>query len=288
MKHVKAYAKVNLGLEVVRKRADGYHDLCTLFQSIDFFDSLTFFPDNGGQIVLEGTDPTIPWDERNLIYKAAKAVQDRVRASAGVRIYVEKNIPAGKGLGGGSSDAAMTLYSLNRLWGLGVEKNELKEMGKTLGADVPYFLEGGLCLGRARGDDLTPLDDPGPLWILLVLPEIFVKTSSVFERLAPLTSRGKESKIIRFLETRDYGVLENTLEETVLNLHPQIEEIKRLFYKLEAELSLISGSGSAVFGLYRDRERALKAYERMGEKYSKRLVRTLSRPQYWDSIEVGV
>ena len=288
MKRVRAHAKINLGLEVVRKRTDGYHDLCTLFQSVDFFDSLTFFPDDSGRIVLEGTDPSVPWNEENLIYKAARVMQNRVGESAGVRIHVVKNIPAGKGLGGGSSDAAMTLYSLNRLWGLAADKNELKEMAKGLGADVPYFLEGGLCLGRARGDDLTLLDDPGSQWVLLVLPELFIKTSSVFGRLAPLTSRGKESKIIRFLETRDYGVLENTLEETVFTLHPSIEEIKRLFYKLEAELSLMCGSGSAVFGLFRDRGRALRAQERLGAEYTVHLVQTLSRPKYWNSIEVGV
>lgn len=286
--HVKAFAKVNLGLEVTGKRVDGYHNIRTLFQSVDFCDSLTLAPTVQGRVELEGNDPSLPWDERNLVFRAAMALKERFRVSQGVKIRLDKAIPAGKGLGGGSSDAAVTLYALNKLWGLEADKHILVEIAKTLGADVPYFLEGGLCLGTGRGDELTPLDDLSQIFLVLALPDICVLSSTIYERLSPLTSRGKDSKITKFLDTLEFGILENSLEETVFSLHPQLKDIKRLFYRKESVLSLVSGSGAAVFGLFRHRERALEVCGQLKTEYPLRLVKSLSRAQYWDGIEAGV
>jgi len=285
---VRSFAKINLGLEVVRKRPDNYHDLRTLYQCVNFYDTLEFIPKTHGRIVLKGNNPQIPWDEQNLIYLAAALLKEKFSVTTGVEIRVDKKIPVGGGLGGGSSNAAMTLHSLNTIWDLKCSKKELVEVGRTLGADVPYFLEGGLCVGQGRGDELTRLEDLDPFYCVLVFPELSIITAAVYQRLSLLTSEGKDSKISRFLDNLEYGFLENSLEETVFNLHPQLREIKRLFYKLESELSLVSGSGSTVFGLFHQRKKALDVCERLKNTYSLSLAKSLSRAQYWDSINAGV
>ncbi|MGD2294248.1 MAG: 4-(cytidine 5'-diphospho)-2-C-methyl-D-erythritol kinase [Candidatus Aminicenantes bacterium] len=282
---VKSFAKINLGLEVIGKRDDDYHDLRTLLQAVDFHDTLTFEALSSDLIALKGNDPSIPWDRRNLVYRAAAALKERFRVAEGIDIFVDKNIPAGRGLGGGSSNAAMTLYALNKVWSLHADKRELAEIGQTLGVDVPYFLEGGLCLGTGRGDELSLLEDLEPLPCVLVIPDMTILTSTVYEQLPPLTSRSKDSKIIKFLDSHDFGLLENSLEETVFNLNPQLKDIKRLLYKLGSELSLLCGSGSAIFGLFRKKGTAVFACERLKKRYSLRLVTTLSRAQYWDGVE---
>jgi 4-diphosphocytidyl-2-C-methyl-D-erythritol kinase len=288
MIQVKSFAKINLGLEVIGKRADGYHDLRTLYQAVDLFDLLTFEPKSGEKILLQGSDSRIPWDERNLVYRAVMAVKTRFGISKGLKIFVQKNIPAGQGLGGGSSNAAVTLYALNKLWELGIGKGELVEIGKTIGADVPYFLEGGFCLGTGRGDDLVPLDDLKSLYCLIYLPDITLLTSRVYASLPLLTSTDKDSKIIRFLESFEFRILENSLEETVFGIHPQLRNIKDLFYELGSELALVCGSGAAVFGLFREKERALEICGRQKDAYHLCLVKTLSRDRYWHSLEAGV
>lgn len=284
---VRSFAKINLGLEVIRKRPDNYHDLRTLFQCVDFYDTLIFTPNTHGRIVLKGNNPRIP-REQNLIYLAARLLKERFAVSLGAEIHVDKKIPVGGGLGGGSSNAAMTLHSLNIIWDLKCSKEELVDIGRTLGADVPYFFEGGLCVGLGKGDELTRLEDPDSFYCVLVFPELSIITADVYRRLSLLTSEGKDSKIIRFLDNFEYGSLENSLEETVFILHPQLRDIKRLFYKLGSELSLVSGSGSTVFGLFHQRKKALDVYERLKNTYSLILVKSLSRAQYWDSINVGV
>ncbi len=184
---VRSFAKINLGLEVMRKRPDNYHDLRTLFQCVDLCDILEFVPNTHGKIVLKGKQPGLPWDKRNIIYLAAELLKERFHVSAGVDIHVTKNIPVGGGLGGGSSNAAMTLHSLNKIWDLNRSKKELVDIGKTLGADIPYFFEGGLCLGLGKGDEITPLLDLDSFYCVRVFPEISIITASVYKRLSTLT-----------------------------------------------------------------------------------------------------
>jgi len=285
---VRSFAKINLGLELIRKRLDNYHDLRTLFQCVDLCDILEFVPNTYGKIVLKGKHSRLPWDKKNIIYQAAELLKERFHVSSGVDIHVTKNIPVGGGLGGGSSNAAMTLHSLNTIWDLRRSKEELVDIGKSLGADIPYFFEGGLCLGLGRGDELTQLFDLDPFYCVLVFPALSIITSSVYKQLSTLTSEDKKSKIIKFLDNLEYGSLENGLEETVFFIHPQLREIKRLFYKLGSELSLVSGSGSTVFGLFFQKKKAMEVYNRLKNTYSLSLVKSLSREQYWDSINVGV
>lgn len=283
----RSFAKINLGIEVLGKREDGYHEIRTLFQAVDFGDILEFRPLAGRKIRLSGTEPSIPWDRRNLVHQAAGMLQQDCPRAGGVEIRVTKNVPAGKGLGGGSSNAAITLFALNRLWELGLEKSRLQEYGRRLGSDVPYFLEGGLCLGEGRGDLITPLPDLSVYYCVLVLPSFPILTTDIYRRLR-LTSPDEASKMNRFLARREFGLLENKLEETVFSLYPRLKAIKSFFLQMEAVLSLVSGTGSAVFGLFEDREKAGQALAEIGRTEKALLVETISRERYWKRATAGV
>ncbi len=285
---IRSCAKINLAIEVLGRRPDHYHEIRTLFQAVDFWDRLEFRPGGDG-IRLRGDDPGIPWDEDNLIYRAADLLKTENPDVGGVEIVASKHIPPGRGLGGGSSNAAMTLYGLNAIWKLGLSSQEIRARAVRLGADVPYFLDGGLCLGEGRGDRITPLPDLSTLYCVLVLPSFPVLTAEIYSRLN-LTSGAKGSKISEFLARREFGRLENHLEETILSLYPRLKAIKGFFLEREAVLSLVSGSGSAVFGLYRERPKALQAlvdWEEI-EEGKALLVETLSRELYWSRVTAGV
>jgi 4-diphosphocytidyl-2-C-methyl-D-erythritol kinase len=287
---LRSFAKINLGLEVVRKRPDGYHDIRTLFQWIGLSDTLEFFPRSDGEISLRGNDESIPWDRDNLVFRAAHLLREQAGLSSGIHIVVDKKIPAGRGLAGGSSNAAMTLYALQKLWGLRLSGQELAGLGRRLGADVSYFFTGGLCLGEERGDKITPLSDLPPMNCVLILPPFPVSTAMIYSRLLPssLTSDDKDSKIVRFLETGEFGFLENRLEETIFSFYPQLKDIKSLFRDQGAELSLVTGSGSAVFGLFPDREKAEKSLKEMRKHSAALLVETVSRERGWSELDAGV
>jgi 4-diphosphocytidyl-2-C-methyl-D-erythritol kinase len=286
---VKSFAKINLGIEILGKRDDGYHEIRTLFQTVSLFDLLAFFPLPRNEIILRGNDVSIPWDGSNLIHKAVVLLKKRYAIEKGVEIHVTKNIPAGKGLGGGSSNAAITLLALNELWQLDLAKDALRDLSALLGADIPFFFEGGLCLGQGKGEDLFTLGDLDPCLCVLALPSVSLSTASVYKRLpASLTSREKDSKIIKFLDSRDLGFLENDLEEIVFRTHPQIKDIKNLIQEQGSELTLMSGSGSAVFGLFHQRKRAEKTLRVLTKEHSAVLVTTLSRADYWKKMRTGV
>lgn len=278
---IEARAKINLGLEVIRKRPDGYHDIRTLFQEVGLADVLEIEAFPGREIRLEGDDRSIAWDASNLVFRAARALQDRTGAELGAVLRVTKKIPAGGGLGGGSSDAAAALAGLNDVWKTGCTRNELAALGRALGADVPYFLRGGLCLGEDRGDRLTDLADLPPLHVVLALPPFPVSTALVYRSLSPasLTSADKDSKINRFLRTGELGSLENRLEETIFRLFPELQDYPAQFRKNGAELSLVTGSGSAVFGLFRDRGGAERCLADMRSRGAAVLVETVPRAQ---------
>ena len=286
---IRSFAKINLGLEIVGKREDGYHDLRTLYQTITFHDEMEFLPAEDGLLRLEGDDPSVPWDESNLILKAARALQEVTGSRRGTTIRVGKKTPAGAGLAGGSSNAAAALHALNKMWALGLGRRGLESVARRLGADVAFFLHGGLCLGSERGDRLRELSDLGPFSCLLALPPFPISTASVYAALPrTLTSGGKDSKMMRFLETRDFGLLENDLETVILRTHPELGDFKRFFQSEGAELSLVSGSGSAVFGLFSDRAKARRALERMERTPRGFLAEVLPREDYWTELDAGV
>lgn len=286
---VESFAKINLGLEVVRKRPDGFHEIRTLFQSVGLRDILEFLPASGSSIELTGSDPSISWAEDNLIHRAATMLSRTHALKKGVAIHVIKNIPPGRGLGGGSSNAAMTLWALNRLWGLGLVRQDLMNLGAGLGSDVPYFLQGGLCLGTGRGEEIRPLEDLERRYVLLVFPRLSVSTGFIYEQhRVTLTSHGKDSKIMQFLKSPGLHGLENDLEETIFCFYPLIKESKRRLRDLGSELSLVSGSGSAVFGLFSDLRVARQAWRMIQADTRVCLVETWSRDRYWESVNAGV
>jgi 4-diphosphocytidyl-2-C-methyl-D-erythritol kinase len=285
---VRSFAKINLGLEVLGRRPDGYHDIRTLFQTISLADELEIEPAPDGVLTLSGDDPSIAWDGSNLIDRAARLLQTRAGTAAGARIVVRKTIPAGRGLGGGSSNAAATLLALNELWGLGLGTGDLAPLASVLGADVPYFLHGGLCLGQGIGERLTPLEDLAPLACLLVLPSYPIATASVYAGIdAALTSPGKVSKIERFLKAGDFGILENDLERVIFPAHPDLERWTDLFREAGALVSQVSGSGSAVYGLFPDAAGAEAARRRLPGETDARSAATLPRERYWAQRGAG-
>ena len=287
--NIKSFAKINLGLEVEGKREDDYHEVRTLLQTINFYDVLQFRETQSNQIFLEGTEKTISWKEDNLVFKAALLLKEKFHVSKGIDIRVDKKIPAGKGLGGGSSNAAVTLHVLNKIWGLQIGKKALMDLGSKLGADVPFFLEGGLCLGLGRGDEIVPLPDIVSLPCLLILPPFSIQTAHIYGHFQPtLTSQNKDSKIIKFLDIRELGSLENRLEKTVFRFYPQLKAIKTFFRNRGAELSLVSGTGSAVFGLFSEKRKAEKVLRKLKNEHTSILVETLSRERYRRSLRTGV
>lgn len=278
---IEARAKINLGLEVVRKRPDGYHDIRTLFQEIGLADLLEIEALPGPEIRVKGDDPSVPWDETNLVHRAALALQEQAGPEYGAVLRLAKKIPAGGGLGGGSSDAAAALAGLNAVWKAGLTRDDLAVLGRGLGADVPFFLHGGLCLGEERGDRLTELPDLPPLFVVLAFPPFPVPTALIYRSLPPgaLTSDENDSKITRFLQTGEFGSLENRLEETIFRLFPELQVYPAQFRKNGAELSLVTGSGSAVFGLFRDRGGAERCLADMRSRGAAVLVETVPRVQ---------
>jgi 4-diphosphocytidyl-2-C-methyl-D-erythritol kinase len=276
---IEARAKINLGLEILRKRPDGYHDIRTLFQEIGLADLLEIEDAAGPEIRLEGDDLSIPWDETNLVHRAARALRERTGTGRGAILRVTKRIPAGGGLGGGSADAAAALSGLNEVWAAGLSREALAELGRGLGADVPFFLHGGLCLGEERGDRVTELADLPRRFVVLAFPPFPVSTALVYRSLpsSALTSDETDSKIVQFLRTGELGSLENRLEETIFRLFPELHVYPAQFRYHGAELSLVTGSGSAVFGLFRGRESAERCLADMRSRGEAVLVETVPR-----------
>jgi 4-diphosphocytidyl-2-C-methyl-D-erythritol kinase len=284
----RSFAKINLGLEIVGRRPDGYHDIRTLFQTVSLADELIVEPAPDGVLELSGDDPAIAWDGTNLVHRAARLLQGAGGTSRGARIQVAKLVPAGRGLGGGSANAATTLLALNALWGLGLSPAELDRLARGLGADVPFFLKGGLCLGEGIGDRLTLLPDLAPLPCLLLFPPFPIATPSVYAGVDPtLTSPAKDSRIVRFLESGDLGLLENDLERVIFRAHPELERWTGFFREQGALLSQVSGSGSAVYGLFPDTASAEAARRRLPGMPDARLAATLPRENYWAQLGAG-
>ena len=284
----RSFAKINLGLEVVGMRPDGYHDIRTLFQTVSLADEMDFEPAPAGVLRVEGDDPSVAWDETNLVHRAAMLLLETGGKGKGARIRVRKSIPAGRGLGGGSSNAAATLLTLNRLWETGLDVGQLAGLALRLGADVPYFLHGGLCLGEGVGERLTRLPDLAPLPCLFVFPPFPIRTAAIYAGVGPtLTSAGKISKIVRFLESGDFGLLENDLERVIFRAHPELESLKTFFRDRGALVAQVSGSGSAVYGLFADAGSALEAQRKLPGTTDARLAATLPREGYWTEIGAG-
>ena len=266
---IKCPAKINLSLDVVNRRKDGYHNLKMIMQEIKLYDILTFSvsEDCQTEIILESDSDDLPLDENNLIYKAAKLFFDKTAISASARIHIRKNIPMGAGLGGGSTDAAGTLLALNKIFGEPLTPAELAPMAKTLGADVPFFLHGGCMLAEGIGEILTPVTPLQNAYIVLAKPSVHISTPWVYKNLVlnEYTIHPDTNSVIEALKTNNLDLLSksagNVLESVTAKEYPQIEEYKKIMKSHGASYSLMSGSGSSVFGVFSNEADARTALE---------------------------
>lgn len=279
-------AKINLFLEILGRRPDGYHTLDTVFQEISLADRLTAAPRRDGGVTLACSDRTLPTDEKNLVRRAA-AQWAAVRGPVGVAFRLTKKIPVGAGLGGGSGNAATALRLLDQMTGGRASDGALRTIARGLGADVPFFLRGGLARARGVGDRLSPLSTRrrAPLWFVLVFPRVFSSTADAYRALRfPLTGRRSCLKLTRALRAGEpprlwASWLFNRLEEVVLSRLAPVAEAKGALIAAGALTALMSGSGSSVFGLVNDAahgRRVKAALPRgLGDVW---LVRSVDRP----------
>ncbi|MBQ7933219.1 MAG: 4-(cytidine 5'-diphospho)-2-C-methyl-D-erythritol kinase [Lachnospiraceae bacterium] len=263
---LKAYAKINLGLDVVRRLENGYHEVKMVMQTVGIYDTLTFEKGDYG-IVITTDSGELPTDENNLIYKAAKLLMEAYQVQGGVKIHLTKEIPIAAGMAGGSTDAAATFKGINELYQLGCSQQELMELGVRVGADVPYCIMGGTALAQGIGEVLTPLAVPPECLVLVAKPDINVSTKYVYEHL-DATGVANHPDIDGMVEALARGDLqgimdrmENVLETVTVEAHPIITTIKERMLELGAGRSLMSGSGPTVFGIFTDEKLAKKAYE---------------------------
>ena len=266
-----AFAKINLGLKVLGRRADGYHEIRTVFQTITLHDSLTFEPFQDGRLELACTDPSIPTDDSNLVLRAAAALRERYGANLGARIRLEKRVPAGGGLGGGSSDAAAALVALSHLWNLKTDVFGLSELGSRLGADVPFFLTGGTALGTGTGTQIEPLEDAPKTHLVVVTPAVHVSTAEAYKALgAPALTKTEALVNLSVSRTEaDFpdslcDVMSNDFEAVVVRLHPEIGRARDALKSAGARRASLSGSGSSVYGVFESELEAVRASEALG------------------------
>jgi 4-diphosphocytidyl-2-C-methyl-D-erythritol kinase len=258
----KAPAKINLFLRVLRKRADGYHDIVSLMQKITLYDELIFFPRPKG-IVLNCPGSDLPTSEDNLVFRAAQSIFAYANYPSGVEIKLTKKIPLTAGLGGGSSDAATTLIALNKMCSLNLKKNELMKLGAKIGADVPFFVFGNNALASGIGDKLKALQNLPKINLVLIKPQFEISTKMVYENLNLRLTRGKNNySIPRFLKMGDIiRELHNDLESVSLEMHPELADLKKMLLRHGALGALMSGSGPTVFGIFRDGKEAKNILE---------------------------
>lgn len=263
----KAYGKINLGLDVIRKRPDGYHDVRMIMQMVDIYDTLTFVKRGDDRIILSSNKRELPHDDNNLIVKAAKLLFAYKKVSYGVSVHLVKNIPVAAGMAGGSTDAAATLCGLNDLFELGLGREELMKLGVQIGADVPYCILGGCALSEGIGEVLTPLVMPPACELVIAKPDIAVSTGYVYEHLdLPSLTRHPDIDGIRAAIEQGNLLkmsekLENVLESVTAARYESIKVLKERMLACGALGAVMSGSGPVVFGLFRTREQADAAKE---------------------------
>jgi len=290
-----SFAKVNLHLRVLGKREDGYHDIFTVFQTVSLHDTITF-EESASEIVLECDEPNVPTDIRNLVVKAANRIRDRYQVLKGAYIRIEKRIPMGGGLGGGSSNAAVALIGLTRLWRLNARVQDLEPIAADLGADVPFFLHGGTMIGEGLGTSLNEVAEFEAENMIIVTPDVHVSTAAAYEALrAESLTNAEANRILRVCrseaESPDFlhSALRNDFETTVFAAFPEIGPAKQKLVDLGARQVLMSGSGSSVFAIFdkeETRQIALKALDNE-VNWRKFAVAAVSREEYRGALELA-
>jgi 4-diphosphocytidyl-2-C-methyl-D-erythritol kinase len=260
--HLRSPAKINLRLEILRKREDGYHELRTIFQKINLYDSLHFCLKRRRGISIKVDHPSLPTDEKNLVYRAAQTFLRKTDYQGGIEIKIEKRIPLGAGLGGGSSNAATTLMALNQLLRRGLSDKELMTLGLAIGADVPFFFFGGSAIATGIGEKLKKIELPA-LWYILIYPGFEVSTRWAYQNFV-LTKKRFHFKFQKLFNTPENisRILLNDLEEVVSSEYPQIGLMKNILSSCGALGVLMTGSGPTVFGMFSTKEEATKAYRK--------------------------
>lgn len=264
-----ANAKINLGLDVLRRREDGYHEVKMVMQTVGICDRLDFTRLSGDCIRVSTDKEELPCDGHNLIYKAAKLMKETYGISEGVSVVLEKNIPIAAGMAGGSTDAAATIHGMDQLFGLGLSLEEKQRLGVKIGADVPYCLMGGTALSEGIGELLTALPAVPKAYLVIAKPDINVSTKFVYENLHAnsLTEHPDIDGMVDSIRKGDLkGItdrMENVLETVTVKHHPAIEEMKAFLREQGAMNALMSGSGPTVFGVFEKEETAKTAYEAM-------------------------
>jgi 4-diphosphocytidyl-2-C-methyl-D-erythritol kinase len=285
---IPAFAKINLSLEVVGRRADGYHELRTIFQTIDICDTLHFEITQSSAVELTCDAPTLETDERNLAVRAALALRRAAGIREGVKIHLEKRIPTGGGLGGGSSDAGATLLALRRLWRAEISDPDLQRMAAALGADVPFFLHGGTALGAGRGDNIETLPDAALPSLIVVNPGVAVPTARIFSELnISLTTQDATRILPAFPKAVDARRLPgNDLETAAFRLFPAVAAARAALLHAGATTAQMSGSGGSVFGFFENDAKCAEAFQSLvGAEWTAWKCRPVSRSQYREIFE---
>ena len=266
---LKAMAKINLGLDVIRRREDGYHEVRMIMQTVNLYDELTFERTREEGLRLSANLRMLPTDKNNLIIRAASMLQEEFGIKGGMRIRLKKEIPVAAGMAGGSTDAAATLVAVNELFGLGLSVEELEKRAVKIGADVPYCIQGGTALSEGIGEILAPLPSAPARAVVVAKPPVHVSTRFVYQNLH-LEQVKDHPDIDGMIESIRDGKLEgvagrlaNVLETVTIPAHPVIGQIKAFLLERGALGALMSGSGPTVFALYAQRSEASKAYEEL-------------------------
>ncbi len=266
---LKAYAKINLGLQILRKRDDGYHDIETVFHRVNIFDEILLSPSSKISLMCNTCD--LPFGEENLCMRAARLLREKCNIGDGVDIQLKKRIPIGAGLGGGSSDAASTLAGLNLLWKLNLTSEQLSHFALVLGSDVPYFLGTSSAYATGRGEHLEyfPLDIP--FWIVIVYPNLHISTAWAYQHSEiPLRQSSENNVKATLLESLHHPLqlattLQNDFEPLILRTYSEVAQVKKKLYDLGADFAQMSGSGSSVYGLFVDKKDAEHACDKLNK-----------------------
>lgn len=264
---VKAPAKINLTLDVLGKRDDGYHEVEMVMTTIDLADRIDIYPREDDQITLDSSAFFVPLGEKNHVYQMAMLIKKRLGIRKGVHFFIHKNIPVAAGLAGGSSDAAATIRGLNRLWDLGLSTEEMAELGSEIGSDVAFCVYGGTALAKGRGEKIQPLPSLPPSWVILAKPPIGVSTAEVYGRVdmakvkqyPPMSGQMMEA-ILEHDYRKIHQSLGNHLETVTLSLHPEVRRLKEQMLRFGADAALMSGSGPTVFCLVDKESRVNRIY----------------------------
>ena len=268
----KAYAKINLGLDVLRRREDGYHEVKMIMQTVDIYDVLTFVKAPADVFRLSVDSAQIPDDDNNLVLKAARLLFATAGIDAGVEVTLQKNIPVAAGMAGGSTDAAATLIGLNALYDLRFTTEQLQEIGVKLGADIPYCIMGGTALSQGIGEILRPLPAPPRAHLVIAKPDLMISTKYVYENLHAnsLKVHPNIDGMIEALSNQDLtkmcSLMGNVLETVTEKENPIITQIKDLMKEQGATGALMSGSGPTVFGIFTEEEKARNCFQKIQEE----------------------